>query len=94
MGKNALLVFRSVYKRMYMEENYKRRGAICARRENEDEELAWRLCKRFWPIENAEELPNVDRIKPNPELSDADVMDCSRKLSELLDRLGWARLPE
>lgn len=94
MGEHALSAFRSVFKRIYLEKNYEKRVVICTQPRSVDEELVWTLCKSFWPIENAQRTSDIDRFRPNPDMSDKDVISNAQRLSELLDKLGWARLPE
>lgn len=94
MGENALSEFRSVYKRIYLDKNYEKRVIICTQPRSNDEEYVWELCKRFWPIENAQRTTDIDQFKPNPNLSDKEIMENVKKLNEMLDKLGWARLPE
>lgn len=79
-----------VWARMRMEENRERYYQMGCQERNADEEHAWDICQYIQPSPQT-----VDKqYEPKRDIGDAEAKRYLRTLTELLDKLGWAKLPE
>ena len=91
MGKKYVEEFRKILKRMTADSNSERYCNICNCCHNEDEKRIRELCEKFWPKENARENDSIDQYVANEDLDPNLAQKHIDELTDLLDKLGWAK---
>lgn len=91
MGKKYVEEFRKILKRMTADSNSERYHDICICCHNEDEERIWELCEKFWPNEYAKRNVSIDKYTANEDLDPNLAQKHIDELTNLLDKLGWAK---
>ncbi len=89
MDKNILSDFKELLRRMYSNENYKKRRKISTELCNDDETRIWEICKHFWNTDYSQRSLDIEQFEPDPELDDLKAKRYIKELTELLDKLGW-----
>lgn len=91
MEKKVIQAFHDILKRIESKENSEKYRSICIKTNNDDEERVWKLCEEFWHPDYAHRTSDIDKYEPNPYLDNDIAKEYIEELTQLLDKLGWAK---